>query len=68
MNTGLFVVLLILGELVFLVVCFLVAAIASAWKGQDPDLFPCPGCRRYVSRLAKSCPNCGRQFSSEEQN
>lgn len=28
-------------------------------SGTDPD------CGRRVSRLAKSCPNCGRPFSSE---
>lgn len=48
MKTALFVVLLILGELTYLVVCFLVAAISSAGKGQsppaDPNLFACPNC------------------------
>ena len=71
MKTVLFVLLLILGELVYLVVCFLVAAFSTAWNQDntptDTDLFPCPDCGRQVSRQAKSCPNCGRPFSAEGQ-
>jgi hypothetical protein len=26
----------------------------------NPNLTPCPDCGKYVSRLAVSCPNCGR--------
>ena len=27
-----------------------------------PNLTPCPDCGRMVSRLAKTCPQCGRPF------
>ena len=71
LSFGPFVLLLILGELVYLVVCLLIGALSTAWNQDnaptDPDLFPCPDCGRHVSRLAKSCPNCGRPFSSEGQ-
>lgn len=29
----------------------------------NPRLFPCPDCGRYVSRLASSCPQCGRPLT-----
>jgi predicted amidophosphoribosyltransferase len=71
MKTVLFVLLLILGELAYLVVCFVVAAFSTTWNqdntSTDTNLIPCPDCGRHVSRLAKSCPNCGRPFSAEGQ-
>lgn len=30
----------------------------------NPNLTPCPDCRKYVSRLAANCPNCGRPLKS----
>jgi hypothetical protein len=70
-KTVLFVLLLVLGELAYLVVCFLVAAMSSAWNQDNapanPNLFPCPDCGRQVSRLAKSCPNCGRPLAADGQ-
>ena len=30
----------------------------------NPNLTPCPDCRKYVSRLAVNCPNCGRPLKT----
>ncbi len=32
----------------------------------NPNLFPCPDCGRYVSRLAPSCPQCGRALTPQQ--
>jgi hypothetical protein len=29
-----------------------------------PNLFPCPDCKRWVSRLAIQCPHCGRPLTT----
>ncbi len=32
---------------------------------EDPDLTPCPACRRMLSSYAMRCHHCGRQFDRE---
>ncbi len=32
----------------------------------NPNLFPCPDCGHYVSRLAPSCPQCGRTLTPQQ--
>lgn len=67
----LLIVLGILGLLVGgVVVVIVVVLTTSKRKGgsANPNLFPCPDCGGHVSRLAKSCPNCGRPFACEGQN
>jgi hypothetical protein len=35
-----------------------------AGDANNPNLTPYPDCRKYVSRLAVNCPNCGRPLKS----
>jgi len=71
---GVFELLMILGVLCLLVlgVVIVVVVVLTTSKRRsisaNPNLFPCPDCGRHVSRLAKSCPNCGRPFLSEGQD
>ena len=66
----LLIVLGILGLLVGGVVVVIVVLASSKRQGgsANPNLFPCPDCGRYVSRLAASCPNCGRPLASKGPN
>jgi hypothetical protein len=63
----LLIVLGILGLLAGGVVVVVVVLATSKRPGgsANPNLFPCPDCGRYVSRLAASCPNCGRPLASK---
>jgi len=64
----LLIVLGILGLLVGGVVVVIVVVLAASKRqggSANPNLFPCPDCGRYVSRLAASCPNCGRPLASK---
>lgn len=69
---GIFELLIVLGILGLLVGGVVVVVIVTTSKRQggsaNPNLFPCPDCGRYVSRLAASCPNCGRPLASKTQN
>jgi len=44
----------------------MVAVLLAMWAGRSaapksgPNLDPCPDCGQMVSRLAKTCPRCGR--------
>jgi predicted RNA-binding Zn-ribbon protein involved in translation (DUF1610 family) len=71
MAVGPILILLVLVVLALLVVGVVIAVVVATTKRQstlaNPNLFPCPDCGRQVSRLAKSCPNCGRPFASEGQ-
>jgi len=41
------------------------AAICHQKKsGTNPNLIKCPDCGRHISRVAASCPNCGRADQS----
>jgi hypothetical protein len=63
----LLIVLGILGLLAGVVVVVVLVLATSKHPGgsANPNLFPCPDCGRYVSRLAASCPNCGRPLASK---
>lgn len=68
---GLLIIVGVLGLLVVGVVVVVVVVLTTSQRRNitdGPNLFPCPDCGRQVSRLAKSCPHCGRPFSSEGQN
>lgn len=57
-----FVSLLMLGGVVA-VVMILVNSQSRSSTPSNPNLTPCPDCGRFVSRLAISCPQCGRPLS-----
>ena len=61
------VVLVVAGLAVVGGVSALVVLAASKRQGgsANPNLFSCPDCGCYVSRLAASCPNCGRPLASK---
>ena len=52
-----------LGGIVLLVV--LLSAKKSPGATPNPNLYPCPDCGRHVSRLATTCPQCGRPLAPE---
>jgi hypothetical protein len=52
--------LIILSVVAIAVVVFLLTRSNSGAETNNPNLIPCPDCRRMVSRLAPACPGCGR--------
>ncbi len=48
------------------VIALLVVMLASPRpKAPGPNLMPCPDCYQPVSRLAVSCPHCGRPLRDQ---
>lgn len=60
-------ILLLVGLLAAIVAAVVVILVVSRKKNppSNPNLIPCPDSGRHVSRLAKSCPQCGRPLSRE---
>lgn len=58
-----FVALLMLGGVVAVVI-ILVNSQSRSSTPSNPNLTPCPDCGRFVSRLAISCPQCGRPLKA----
>ncbi|MBI3468158.1 MAG: hypothetical protein HY000_34570 [Planctomycetes bacterium] len=52
--------LIILSAVAVAIVAFLLGRGKSQVESDNPKLTPCPDCRRMVSRLAPTCPGCGR--------
>jgi hypothetical protein len=57
------VAILMLGGVVVPVVLILSSARKRA-PAPNPNLLPCPDCRRLLSRQAITCPQCGRPMQS----
>jgi len=59
---------LLIGLFGLLVPVLIVVIVLRVGKQQvgDASRFACPDCGHQVSGLAKSCPNCGRPFSTEK--
>ncbi len=59
---------IIIGLVLFAVSC-LIAKLCFGGSfqlvGKNSNLIPCPDCGRMVSKLAKSCPRCGRPLESQ---
>ena len=32
----------------------------------NPNLYPCPDCGQYVSRMAPNCPHCGQTLTPQQ--
>lgn len=53
------IILFILAVPVVIAVVVIVVTTRGKSRSSNPNLTPCPDCRRLVSIHAKSCPQCG---------
>jgi hypothetical protein len=58
--TELIVLFVLAGAAVGIVLLVMLVARGSAPLSMNPNLTPCPDCGRGISKLAQTCPHCGR--------
>ena len=52
--------LLLATPLIVVGIVLYIVKLKSQDKAAQSNLYPCPDCGKLISRLAESCPHCGR--------
>lgn len=58
----------VLGVIALLIIALVVVLAVKAGRtpAANSNLYPCPNCRRQVSRAAPTCPHCGTPLGPEQ--